>query len=132
MADEANDAAEDDDPLEDGEDSLYLTMPTHRSSSGTSSIIPPVGTGNSSPSAMESSLSGPASGVDDTSIQSDNLGPKLTAYRHSKRKRFPRVLQLDSKFDGSACADSDYEDPEEPGPKVTCNDCKDKVYSITC
>ena len=52
MADEANDAADDDDPLEDGEDSLYLTMPTHRSSSGTSSIIPPVGTGNSSPSAM--------------------------------------------------------------------------------
>ena len=89
MADEANDAAEDDDPLEDGEDSLYLTMPTHHSSSGTSSIIPPVGSGNSSPSAMESSLSGPASGVDDTSIQSDDSGPKLTAYSHSKRKRFP-------------------------------------------
>jgi hypothetical protein len=89
VADEANDAAEDDDPLEDGEDSLYLTMPTHRSSSGTSSIIPPLGSGNSSPSAMESSLSGAASGVDDTSIQSDDSGPKLTAYSHSKRKRFP-------------------------------------------
>jgi hypothetical protein len=80
---------------------------------------------------MESSLSGPAPGVDDTSIQSDDSGPKLTAYGHSKCKWFPRVLQLDSEFDGSACADSDCEDPEEPGPKVTCNKCKDKVYSIT-
>ena len=80
---------------------------------------------------MESSLSGPASGVDDTSIQSDDSGPKLTAYGHSKHKWFPRVLQLDSEFDGSACADSDCEDPEEPGPKVTCNECKDKVYLIT-
>jgi hypothetical protein len=61
---------------------------------------------------MESSLGGPASGVDDTSIQSDNLGPKLTAYGHSRHKWFPRVLQLDSEFDGSACADSDCEDPE--------------------
>ena len=89
MADEANDAAKDGDPLEDGEDLLYLTMLTHRSSSGTSSIIPPVGSGNSSPSAMESSLSGTASGIDDTSIQSDDSGPKLTAYSHSKCKRFP-------------------------------------------
>ena len=69
--------------------------------------------------------------MDDTSIQSDDLGPKLTAYGHSKHKWFPRVLQLDSKFDGSACADSDCGDLEEPGPKVTCNECKDKVYSIT-
>ena len=68
VADEANDAAEDDDPLEDGEDWLYLTIPTRRSSTGTSSVIPPVSSGHSSPSAMESSLSSPASGVDDTSI----------------------------------------------------------------
>jgi hypothetical protein len=36
VADEANDAAEDDDPLEDGEDLLYLTIPIRRSSTGTS------------------------------------------------------------------------------------------------
>jgi len=53
VADEANNAAKDDDPLEDGEDSLYLTIPTRLSSTGTSSIIPPVGSGHSSPSAME-------------------------------------------------------------------------------
>jgi hypothetical protein len=68
--------------------------------------------------------------MDDIDIQSDDSGPKLTAYGHSKRKRFPRVLQSDSDFDGSVCADSDCEDPEQPGPKVTCNECKDKVNSI--
>jgi hypothetical protein len=36
VADEANNAAENDDPLEDGEDLLYLTIPTHCSSTGTS------------------------------------------------------------------------------------------------
>jgi hypothetical protein len=36
VTDEANDAAEDDDPLEDGEDLLYLTIPTCHSSTGTS------------------------------------------------------------------------------------------------
>ena len=35
VADEANDAAEDDDPLEDGGDLLYLTILTCRSSTGT-------------------------------------------------------------------------------------------------
>jgi len=69
--------------------------------------------------------------MDDIDIQSDDLGPKLTAYGHSKRNRFPRVLQSDSDFDGSVCGDSDCKDPEQPGPKVTCNDCKDKVNSIT-
>src|SRR6267154_2447179 len=39
VADKANDAAEDDDPLEDGGDLLYLTIPTHRSSTGTSKIL---------------------------------------------------------------------------------------------
>jgi hypothetical protein len=36
VTDEVNDAAEDDDPLEDGEDLLYLTIPTRHSSTGTS------------------------------------------------------------------------------------------------
>ena len=136
MADEANDAAEDDDPSEDGDDSLYLTVATcgndNGSSSSTSSIIiiPPVSSSHSSPSVLASSLGGLASDMDNIGILSDDSGPKLTAYGHSKRKRFPRVLQSDSDFDGSVCADSDCEDPEEIGPKVTCNECKDKVNSI--
>jgi len=94
VADEANDAAEDDDPSEDGDDSLYLTVATcgndNGSSSSTSSIIiiPPVSSSHSSPSVLASSLGGLASDMDNIGILSDDSGPKLTAYGHSKRKRF--------------------------------------------
>jgi hypothetical protein len=59
-------------------------------------------------------------------IQSDDLEPKLTAYGHSKHKgccnqNLCRLVQS---------VDSDCEDPGQPGPKVTCNECKNKVNSI--
>ena len=60
-------------------------------------------------------------------IQSLNY---LTAYNNSKHKHFPRVLQSDSDVDSSVYADSDCENPEEPGTKIMCNECKDKVNSI--
>ena len=58
------------------------------------------------------------------------LKHKLT-YSHSNCKHFPRVLQSDSDFDGSVFKSVDL-NPKEPGPgpKVTCNKCKDKINSI--
>jgi hypothetical protein len=58
-------------------------------------------------------------------IQSDDPEPKLTAYGHSKHKgccnwNLCRLVQS---------VDSDCEDPKQPGPKVTCNECKNKVNS---
>jgi len=89
VADTANDAAEDDHPSEDGDDSLYLTVGTRGNDNGSSSstssiiIIPPVSSSHSSPSVLASSLGGLASDMDDIVSYSDTLIYDINPFEYS-------------------------------------------------